>query len=66
MKKRELIEKLEDLATYFTLAASDAEERKKIAEIKVDFQGASLAAGRKVAYNNAFQKLHRIIKEVKA
>ncbi len=65
MRAKKLIEKLEDLATYLTLAASDASELKEAAEKKVDFQGASFSRGRKVAYNNAFQRLHRLIKEAK-
>lgn len=65
MTKPKLIEKLELLATYFILASSDANEQIKVAEKKVDFQGASFSNGRKQAYNTAFKKIDALIKEAK-
>ena len=65
MKKKELIEKLEDLATYFTLAASDAGKDAKRAKDIANFQGACFREGRETAYKTAFNKVDSLIKEAK-
>jgi hypothetical protein len=67
MRAKQLLEKLNDLATYLTLAANDA-EGEQYKESRLCATGGSLAAfaeGRKVAYNNAFVKVGKIIKEAK-
>jgi len=68
MWAKEMLEKLHDLATYFTLAASDAgRQQKKEARIGTA-QNNRLAAfyeGRKAAFNTAFKKVDAIIKEAK-
>jgi hypothetical protein len=67
MEKKELIEKLEDLATFFTLAASNAEkEQKKESELgHDDSRIAAYYEGRKAAFDDAFLKMDRILKEAK-
>ena len=65
MRAKQLIEKLEDLATYLTLAANDAGKEVTVAEKKVDFQGASFCNGKETAYKTAFNKVDSIIKEAK-
>jgi hypothetical protein len=64
---KDLIEKLEDLATFFTLAASKtAEEQYK--ESRLDSSGrlAAFYEGKNNAFETAFKKIDKIIKEVKA
>ena len=66
MRVKKLIEKLEDMATFLTLAANDAEgEQYKESHIDDTGRLAAFAEGRKVAYNNAFVKVDKIIKEAK-
>lgn len=61
MRAKQLIEKLEDLATFLTLAAAEANhEQPKDAGFYADFH-----KGEKKAYNIAYEKLDRIIKEAK-
>jgi len=61
MEKKKLIEKLEDLATFLTLAAAEANhEQPKDSNLYADFH-----KGEKKAYNAAFEKLDKIIKEAK-
>ena len=66
MRAKQLLEKLNDLATYLTLAANDA-EGEQYKETRLDDTGrlAAFAEGRKVAYNNVFVKVDKIIKEAK-
>ena len=64
--KKELIEKLEDLATFFTMAASDAGGQAELAKLaNVNIKLSSFASGREMAYNVAFLKLNTILKEAK-
>jgi len=65
MRARELIEKLEDLATFFTLAASDAGESVKAAKKKGSQISISYHEGRRVVYKIAFNKVDSLIKEAK-
>lgn len=64
MKKQELIEKLEDLATFFTLAALDAEEKQKKRPLYQDPKRAYYE-GKQEAHNIAFNKVEQILKEAK-
>lgn len=63
--KKELIEKLEGLATFFTLAASNAERETNAARKAGSVKRTSFCAGRQTAYNVAFAKTTHIIKEAK-
>lgn len=66
MRAKQLIEKLEDLATYFTLAASDADkEQHKESRIEPSGRTAAFYEGKKVAYTAAFNKVDGLIKEAK-
>jgi len=65
MRVTELIEKLEDLATFFTLAASDAGESVKAAKKKGNQISISYQEGRKIVFKIAFNKVDAIIKEAK-
>ena len=65
MRVKELIEKLEDLATFFTLSASDAGESVKAAKKKGNQSSISYYGGREVAFKIAFNKVDGIIKEAK-
>ena len=64
MEKKKLIEKLEDLATFFTLAALDAEGKQKKQPL---YQNPTRAyyEGKQEAHNIAFNKVEQIIKEAK-
>lgn len=63
---KELIEKLEDLATFFTLAASNAEKLQyKESRIEPSGRAAAFYEGKSKAYSAAFDKLDKILKEVK-
>ena len=66
MRAKKLIEKLALLATYLTLAASDA-EKEQYKENRIDKSGrlAAFYEGRANAYNTAFNKVDDIIKEAK-
>ena len=65
MSKEKLIEMLEDLATFFALAAKDASEKKAIAWRKYNSTIASVNEVREAVYNIAFKKLDKIITEAK-
>lgn len=65
MEKKELIEKLEDLATFLTLAASNAGEEATTARKNRDSIQTSFCVGRKGAFDIAFIKVDGIIKEAK-
>ena len=61
MNIKQLIEKLEDLATFLVLAAAEANhEQPKDNNLYADFH-----KGEQKAYNAAFNKLDAIIKEAK-
>ena len=62
---KELIEKLEFLATYFALAARDANGAAKIEEEEKWIETAFFCKGKETAFNIAFIKLDKIITEVK-
>lgn len=65
MRVKKLIEKLEDLAAFLTLAGSDAGESVKIGK-KIGSQvSISYHEGREVVYKIAFDKVDAIIKEAK-
>lgn len=66
MRAKQMLEKLEDLATYFTLAASDA-DKEQYKESRLDASGrlAAFYEGKANAYNTAFKKVDAIIKEAK-
>lgn len=66
MKKKELIEKLEDLATFLTLAASNADkEQHKESRIEPSGRMAAFHEGKKIAFETAYNKIDRILKEAK-
>lgn len=65
MRVKKLIEKLEDLATYLTLAASDAEVKKNESRLGERFTTASIWEGRQIASKHAFEKVDALIKEAK-
>lgn len=65
MRVKQLIEKLEDLATYFTLAASDAMVKKNESWLRRDYTTASIWEGRAIASKHAFEKVDALIKEAK-
>lgn len=63
--KKELIEQLELLATFFTLAGSDAGEQARKAKAGGASKMASFCAGREAAYGVAFLKIDTILKVAK-
>lgn len=63
--KKELIEKLELLAAFYTLSAKNAGEQAQAAHDKGNQRLSSFSAGRQAAYEVAFQKIDIIIKEAK-
>lgn len=65
MKTKELIEKLENLATFFTLQSKDAKNGIKDSKSIRATESASFHEGRKTAYDTAFSKINTIIKEAK-
>ena len=65
MTKQKLIEALEDLATFFTLAKESATTQTANALKKREVAPASFNLGRKMAYDTAFAKLNVIITEAK-
>ena len=65
MRVKELIEKLEDLATFLTLAANDAGESVKAGKKKGSQVSISYHGGRQVVYKIVFNKVDGIIKEAK-
>ena len=65
MRAKEMLEKLEGLATYFTLAASHAGKEATTARKHRDSLQTSFCVGRKGAFDIAFNKVDGIIKEVK-
>ncbi len=68
MRKKQLIEKLEDLATFLALAAKDSGEEKTK---EIDKGGGSILynlacwEGKEEAYKTSFIKVDGIIKEAK-
>ena len=54
MEKKKLIENLEDLATFLTLAATSAATQANTARKKRNLEHASFNVGRKTAYDTAF------------
>lgn len=66
MVNKELIEKLEDLATFFTLAANNA-GKKQYKESRLESTGrvAAFYEGKKAAFHTAFNKIDKILKEAK-
>ena len=65
MRTKQLIEKLELLATYFTLASSDA-NKESIKKRKKGATGDALVLeGQAAAYNIAFVKVDKLIKQAK-
>lgn len=56
MEKKKLIEKLEDLATFLTLAANDEGENATKARKDRDSIQTSFCVGRKGAFEIAFSK----------
>lgn len=65
MQKKKLIEKLEDLATFLTLAANDAGKESIAAKRKGQIADAHICDGEAIAYNIAFVKIDKIIREAK-
>lgn len=65
MRTKKLIEKLEDLATFFTLASNDA-NKEAIKKAKKGATGDALVyEGAASAYNTAFVKVDKLINEAK-
>ena len=62
---KELIEKLELLATFFALAAREAERRGKLVDADIETMYAGSCTGEMMANDAAFKKLDKIITEVK-
>lgn len=65
MRAKQLIEKLEDLATFFTLAASDATAKSNESLLRQNYTAASIWEGRAIASKHAFEKVDALIKEAK-
>lgn len=65
MRAKQLIEKLEDLATFLTLARNDAGKAKEEMKEKERFNMSEHWGGREEAYRIAFNKVDGIIQEAK-
>ncbi len=65
MRKKQLIEKLADLATFLALSQNDANKNCEKEKEKEKPNFANYWAGRESAFNVAFLKVDSIIKEVK-
>lgn len=68
MRAKQILEKLQLLATYFTLAASDAGKEQNKQFVLADSEDNILTSfykGKRQAYNTAFKKVDAIIKEAK-
>ncbi len=65
MRAKKLIEKLEDLATFFSLAAADAGKHKEESLLKENYTAVSIWEGRQIAYREAYNKVDKIIGEAK-
>jgi len=65
MRAKKLIEKLEDLATFLALAASDTKKQSSDAANKGDTTYCTFHSGEAKAYGIAFKKVDGIIKEAK-
>ena len=65
MRAKQLIEKLEDLATYFALKRKEAHQLSLDAKAKGDIKVTSYWAGDATAYGLAFLKVDSLIKEAK-
>ena len=64
MRAKQLLEKLNDLATYLTLAAKDAAaEQYKETRIESGGYWASYHEGEQSAFKAAFNKVDKLIKE---
>ncbi|MCK4785190.1 MAG: hypothetical protein KAV87_15680 [Desulfobacteraceae bacterium] len=61
MEKKKLIENLEDLATFLVLASAEANhEKPKDGGLYADFH-----KGEQKAYNAAYEKVDKILREAK-
>jgi len=65
MRAKQLIEKLEDLATFFTLEASDSAEQARISKTKRQIADEHFHEGTAAANKIAFIKVDKLIKEAK-
>jgi len=65
MRTKKLIEKLEDLATFLTLAANDAKKQASDAGNRGDMTECTLRESEAEAYEKTFKKVDGIIKEAK-
>ncbi len=65
MRVKKLIEKLEDLATFFSLAAADAGEHKEASHLRGEYTAGAIWEGRQVANREAYNKVDKIIGEAK-
>ena len=65
MRKKQLIEKLADLATSLALSRNDANKNCETEKEKEKPNFASYWVGRESAFNVAFLKVDKIIKEAK-
>ena len=65
MRAKQLIEKLEDLATFLTLAANDANKEGIKAQKETRIADAHVWEGMAAAYNISFNKVDGIIKQAK-
>ena len=65
MRAKQLIEKLEDLATFFTLVASNADKRRKESKTIMSAESLAFWEGKEQAYKTAFNKIDGILKEAK-
>ena len=65
MKKQELIEKLRELATFFTLAQGDAKIQARDAGNRGEMSECTTHECEADIYETASKKLNKILKEVK-
>jgi len=65
MIKKQLIEKLEDLATFFTLVKTDEEKKSNLARTVRNEVSIAFHEGKGIAFDIAFRKVDGIIKEAK-
>ncbi len=65
MRAKKLIERLENLATFLTLKASDAKKRSNESKTISSMESRAFWEGREDAYRVAFNKVDAIIKEAK-
>lgn len=65
MKNKKLIERLEDLAAFFTLAAKDVGQKAMVMKVKGNIRTISFCEGKETAFNIASAKIDAILKEAK-